>query len=194
MTSLWSQHPLLMSYHVTIPHLISRDACLRLGGATFWRKEAGSVHHEDGLAIIIKTFDVNDVLIMPGNDTISVDTLEIEMSSVLIIHCSVQMLRSPPAALTTTIQTSGHGGQTWLVTGPSWGSLIGRDWVWLMLRFMLVLVDIVSEYYLTRGQLSVAPGAGIMTQGDIHWATQLYRVTSVERTMSRPQYTSCVIN
>ena len=71
------------------------------------------------MAIIIKTFDVNDVLIMPGNDTISVDTLEIEMSSVLIIHCSVQMLRSPPAALTTTIQTSGHGGQTGLVTGPS---------------------------------------------------------------------------
>ena len=104
------------------------------------------------------------------------------------------MLRSPPAALTTTIQTSGHEGELWLVSGAQAQPLIGRDWVWLMPRFMLVLVDIVSEYYLTGDQLSVAPGAGIMTQGDIYWATQLYRVTSVERTMSRPQYTSCVIN
>ena len=191
MTSLRSQHPLLMSDH---PSSYLSWRVSQAGRGHILTERGWKCSSRGWLGDNYQDILNYNGLIMPGNDAISVDTLEIEMSSVLIIHCSVQMLRSPPAALTTTIQTSGHGGQLGLVSEFCDGSLIGRDWVWLMLRFMLVLVDIVSEYYLTRGQLSVAPGAGIMTQGDIHWATQLYRVTSVERTMSRPQYTSCVIN
>ena len=69
------------------------------------------------------------------------------------------MLRWSPAALTTTTQTSGQDGELWLVRISRPRPLIGWDRVWLMLRFMLVLVDIVSKYYLTGASCHCSGGS-----------------------------------